>query len=299
MRIALIGLGDIAQKAYLPLLAANADITPVLCTRNAAILTSLSRQYRITETYTDLEALIKSAPAGAMVHSSTDSHPAIVAKLLNAGIAVFVDKPLSYHADESERLLALAATKQLPLFVGFNRRYAPLIRSIDSHPATQIRLQKNRARQPADARVFIFDDFIHVLDTLRFLGGGETADLQVEAFYQQTLLAAIQVHWQWQQTLLAGSMNRISGVTEEILEFFGCEQKWQIKNLSGGWHYRDNHKVELGFSDWEHTLHKRGFMDMIEAFLQQVEAGTSPADQYSDILATHRLCERVLAQAIG
>mgnify|MGYP000914023978 CR=1 FL=1 len=34
MRIALIGLGDIARKAYLPLLANDERVTPLLCTRS-------------------------------------------------------------------------------------------------------------------------------------------------------------------------------------------------------------------------------------------------------------------------
>lgn len=38
MRIALVGLGDIAQKAYLPLLASDEQVTPLLCTRNPAVL---------------------------------------------------------------------------------------------------------------------------------------------------------------------------------------------------------------------------------------------------------------------
>lgn len=34
MKVAMIGLGDIAQKAYLPVLAQWPDIELVLCTRN-------------------------------------------------------------------------------------------------------------------------------------------------------------------------------------------------------------------------------------------------------------------------
>jgi len=49
MRIALIGLGDIAQKAYLPLLASDERVTPLLCTRSPAVLDKLARQYRIAE----------------------------------------------------------------------------------------------------------------------------------------------------------------------------------------------------------------------------------------------------------
>ena len=42
MRIALIGLGDIAQKAYLPLLMSDERVTPLLCTRSPSVLGKLA-----------------------------------------------------------------------------------------------------------------------------------------------------------------------------------------------------------------------------------------------------------------
>ncbi|END2486654.1 TPA: hypothetical protein ACGUPI_005154 [Vibrio vulnificus] len=47
MKIAMIGLGDIAQKAYLPVITQMADIELVLCTRDGALLEQLAKQYRI------------------------------------------------------------------------------------------------------------------------------------------------------------------------------------------------------------------------------------------------------------
>lgn len=58
MRIALIGLGDIAQKAYLPLLASDERVTPLLCTRSPSVLDKLARQYRIAECFTEVDALL-------------------------------------------------------------------------------------------------------------------------------------------------------------------------------------------------------------------------------------------------
>ena len=54
-------------------------------------------------------------------------HGAVVRQLLQAGIHVFVDKPLSEELAEVKELQALAAAKNLRLMVGFNRRL-PLIR---------------------------------------------------------------------------------------------------------------------------------------------------------------------------
>ncbi|WP_243145997.1 hypothetical protein [Clostridium chromiireducens] len=47
MKIGIIGLGDIAKKAYLPVLSEKEGIELVLCTRNTDTLNRLSKKYRI------------------------------------------------------------------------------------------------------------------------------------------------------------------------------------------------------------------------------------------------------------
>lgn len=156
-------------------------------------------------------------------------------------------------------------------------------------------MQKNRVDLPAPAMTFILDDFIHVLDTLRFLSNGNIDQLGVSSYYQDQQLASIDVTWQSGKTLISGSMNRICGVEEETLELFGQQQKWLVSRLSQGWHYTRTHKTELSFSDWDSTLYKRGFVSMLQAFIKQVEVNKSNAAQLDDILKTHQLCDRVLS----
>ncbi len=296
MRIALIGLGDIARKAYLPVVANHPDITPLLCTRNPHTLAALAQQYRVPDCFDSLASLLAAKPDAAMIHSNTESHAHIATQLLNAGIPTFVDKPLSYQLNECEALLNLAAQKNIPLTVGFNRRFAPLIAPLTqvSHPL-HIHWQKNRANLPNKPRIFIYDDFIHVLDSLRFLAPGIMQNLQVVAHGKTHSLTAIYVQWQRDTTLLTASMNRVAGVAEERVEFFAAQQKWQIENLTSGTHYDNNQARTLGFGDWENTLYKRGFVAMVDAWVAQVRAGTLSA--HDDILATHSLCERIVNKA--
>ena len=47
MRIGIIGLGNICEKAYLPVITAIEGIEIVFCTRNKERLNSLSKKYRI------------------------------------------------------------------------------------------------------------------------------------------------------------------------------------------------------------------------------------------------------------
>jgi virulence factor len=260
-------------------------------------LAHLASKYRVTECFADLDDLIAARPDAVMVHTATESHASIVKALLEQRIPVFVDKPISYQLHECEALLELAARQGVALTVGFNRRFAPLIQPLgDSQSLVQVRMQKNRTHWPADPRVFLYDDFIHVVDTLRFIASGETSKLEVFAHGRPGHLEAVQVQWQRGKSLLTGSMNRVSGLTEERLEVFTRDHKWQVDNLAQGGYfaYQDakSQYLPLGFKDWDDTLYKRGFVSMFAAFLQQLQAGN--ASDYEDILATHSLCEQLV-----
>lgn len=293
--IALIGLGEIAQKAYLPIIANHSDINPILCTRNTHVLDALSNQYRIQEAYSSIEDLIKKPLDGAMIHSSTESHYSIVTKLLNAGIPVFVDKPLSSSFKKSEVLLNLATQKQISVYVGFNRRFAPLVESLKKFADPfEIRWQKNRVNLPGKPRDFIFDDFIHVIDGLRFLAEGKIKDLQVNSKFQKDALASIQVQWQQNGTLLNGGMNRISGLTEEQIEYSTNGNKCLVENLTSGLHYTSEKINKIDFGSWKSTLYKRGFVNMIENWLDSMEEDKFDAERIKDIWETHHLCELIL-----
>ncbi len=305
MRIAMIGLGDIARKAYLPVVATHGEITPLICTRDSGVLSQVQRQYRIAEAFTQLEAVIEARPDLAMIHTSTDSHYPIARRLLQAGIPVFIDKPISYHYDETTELVELAAKKQLPLLVGFNRRFAPLYQTCRNSLPRQLHYRKNRLNQPAKAREFILDDFIHVLDFVRFCSPTEPADLRVFSHSSGGLLCSLQVQWQCGGALFTAAMNRLHGSNEEQLRYESDNEYWLVDNLASGCHVRDGRQEPLGFGDWTPTLEKRGFVAMINQVLEVLRSGKGGDnyydnyyDNYSDILATHKLCEDVI-EAVG
>ena len=177
MRIAMIGLGDIAQKAYLPLLASDERITPLLCTRNPAVLETLARQYRVAECFTDVAALLASRPDAVMIHAATAVHRELAEQCLRAGIPTFVDKPLCDNLAEAEALANLAIAQDCALFTGFNRRYLPAMAEARAQPLTELNWAETPLR-PArqSAGFYVRHDFIHVLDSLCFYGGVPVGD---------------------------------------------------------------------------------------------------------------------------
>jgi len=300
MRIALIGLGDIAQKAYLPLLASDERIIPLLCTRNPQVLNTLSRQYRIAECFTEVDTLLGSRPDAVMIHAATAVHGKLAQQCLRAGIPTFVDKPLCDNAAEVEALANLAMAQDCPLFVGFNRRYLPAMANARAQPLTELHWQKHRHALPGLPRQFLFDDFIHVLDSLCFYGGAPGEDLHAvlrRSTRQPELLAGVSVAWQSGQTAVSGSMNRSAGITEERIDAYGDNLSLHIENCTRGTLAQGKVVQTLASDDWQPVLASRGFVAMLEHWYQQIESGRADGALVEGYLQSHRLAERLVAMA--
>ena len=74
-RIAVVGLGDIAQKAYLPVLAAHRDIELIgIMGRSTDKVQSIGEQYRINGLFTRLDSLLDEQSELMFLHIATESH---------------------------------------------------------------------------------------------------------------------------------------------------------------------------------------------------------------------------------
>ncbi|MEV8019698.1 Gfo/Idh/MocA family oxidoreductase [Streptomyces sp. NPDC086554] len=296
MKVGCIGLGDIAQKAYLPVLTTLPGVELHLQTRTPATLARIAGVHHIPDErcHTDLDALLAQDLDAAFVHASTAAHPEIVTRLLEADVPVYVDKPLAYELADSERLVRLAEERGTSLAVGFNRRLAPGYAQCLDHPRELILMQKNRIGLPEDVRTLVLDDFIHVVDTLRFLAPGPIDHVGVRARIADGLLEHIVLQLAGDGFTALGVMNRMSGSTEEILEVSGQDTKRQVLNLAEVVDHKGQPTVRRR-GDWVPVARQRGIEQAVHSFLDAVRAGKVLSAR--DALATHELCERVVRAA--
>ncbi|WP_167628249.1 Gfo/Idh/MocA family protein [Listeria valentina] len=295
MKVAIVGLGGIAQKAYLPVFAEMEEIEVHLYTRNPEKLEHLKKKYRFKETHASIESVIEAGVQAVFIHSSTQSHAEMVKSVIEAGIAVYVDKPISDQIEETRELTALAERLQVPLMTGFNRRFAPYYQELKQlENVNMILMQKNRADSMSEPRTFIYDDFIHVVDTVRFLLGGKVEAFQIFPVFREGLLESLTVQFSGNEKVATAIMNRNSGVSEEKVEVLTSTGKYTVSNLQ---------ELEVGtgivkrlerFPDWEKTLYKRGFIQIVNAFLEAVKNGQKLPIAEQDALSTHELCEEIL-----
>ncbi|MFV2120492.1 Gfo/Idh/MocA family protein [Streptomyces sp. Act-28] len=297
MKVGCIGLGDIARKAYLPVLTTRPGVELHLQTRTPATLERVADAHHIPRErrHPDLDGLLAAGLDAAFVHAPTDVHPEIVSRLLEAGVPTYVDKPLAYELDDSRRLVELAERRGVSLTVGFNRRHAPAYARCGEHPRELILLQKNRVGLPEEPRTLVLDDFIHVVDTLRFLLPGPAEHIDVRARVRDGLAHHVVLQMSGDGFTAIGMMNRAGGSTEEVLEVSGQNAKRQVVNLAEVIDHRGRPTVWRR-DDWVPVARQRGIEQITLAFLEAVRAGEVLGAR--DALRTHELCERIVRDCL-
>ncbi|MBF4448814.1 inositol 2-dehydrogenase, partial [Vibrio anguillarum] len=65
---------------------------------------------------------------GVLIASATDTHAELIELAARAGKAIFCEKPVHLDIERVRECLAIVKEHQVPLFVGFNRRYDPQFR---------------------------------------------------------------------------------------------------------------------------------------------------------------------------
>jgi virulence factor len=301
-RIGIIGLGDIAQKVYLPLLSVHerVEIAGVMST-TASTVDKLQAKYRLPFGTTKLDELLGQELDAVFIHSPTEAHYDLVMNCISRGIHVYVDKPLSYEWKESVEMAAQAEKKGCLLAVGFNRRYAPLYREAKSWLLEAggwdfCSAVKHRIKQQSHrAKKTFYDDLIHMLDLLVWLGDEsfDVASHQQHVDEEGKLLHA-------SGSLAFGaatgtySMVRLSGVDLEKLELHGSGRAVEVVNLESAVFYaKGSAPHNRTFGSWDTVLKRRGFEGAVEHFLDSLDNPSDCEIRADRVLDTHRLVEAV------
>ncbi|MGA5899315.1 bi-domain-containing oxidoreductase [Streptomyces venetus] len=131
VRLAFVGAGNYATSMLLPHLAQRDGVElSTVVTTTALSATNAQRKFGFAGATTDLDSVLGDKSVDAVfVVTRHSSHAELTRKALLAGKAVFVEKPLALSEDELAGVLAaVEESGNDRLQVGFNRRFAPLLR---------------------------------------------------------------------------------------------------------------------------------------------------------------------------
>ena len=105
----------------------NLGALKLICDKNETALADFKRQYGDVDTCIALaDVLSRKDIAGVVISSPAETHFSIARESLLAGKNVFVEKPLTLHAQEGRELIALAKEKNKVLMVGHLLQYHPV-----------------------------------------------------------------------------------------------------------------------------------------------------------------------------
>jgi virulence factor len=295
MKIGIIGLGNIAEKAYLPLLSSFPDHEFILSTRNKERLDLIQSKYHLKNGRLNYMDLVEIDQVEAVfIHAATQAHYNLIRYFLESGVHVYVDKPISESIEESRELCQLAKKKQLVLMVGFNRRFAPHIQPLTEIDGDLISIQKNRQSLTLGLRELIYDDFIHIVDTLLYLLKEEaivtTSNVKMNGHKLQHVTLMVQTKNKTGFAL----MNRQSGANEERLEFSALHEKWIIEDLETLHHFKNGQKTISKHKDWTPITQRRGFKQSMETFFRYLESPEISISPLEQSLASHEICEEII-----
>jgi predicted dehydrogenase/threonine dehydrogenase-like Zn-dependent dehydrogenase len=139
LRLGFIGAGNYASSMLLPHLARLDTVELAhVATRSSLSAVNAKRKFAFTHASTDADAVLADKTIDAVfITTRHSSHAALTCQALEAGKAVFVEKPLALSTAEVTQILdTVVKTGNDRLMVGFNRRFAPLFVELRSRFGT-------------------------------------------------------------------------------------------------------------------------------------------------------------------
>lgn len=181
MRVALIGCGEVSKYHVAALRAVGFDVAAVCSRPGSNRVYEFAERYAVPRVYPDAEALLH-APGGwdaLVIAVPPEVTVPILSEAVKRGVPILVEKPVATSSQELEPLLG----RQLPVIVGYNRRFYPSVQEIRSlvrrsptpflgHSLIPESISKGDEidLETAAYKRFIYNS-VHALDLLHFIFG--------------------------------------------------------------------------------------------------------------------------------
>lgn len=306
MKIAIFGAGNIANKAYLPLLShwRDIDISGIFSrTLQRANTTAIS--WKIDNPTNDVDYLISLKPACAFVLTEKRSHFNIIRKLLQNNIDVFVEKPLTMTTSEARELADLADNNKCILMVSFNRRYSLLYKQahelLDNREIDLASFNKFRSistNLPSDLQDYLLEDLIHQIDLIRFYCNEATAiNTNIKRWNGKLVSFTCQLVDD-RGGLITLNAGLREGCWEEYVTLLGKQFSIRVDAFSQIIIKDAINTISFGGDrpgKWADQLIERGFFGSVEHFFECVQNRDVPRTSARETIKTHILIDQILS----
>lgn len=128
IRVALVGCGRISQIMHLPHLVELPDFElAALCDISETRRQVLANRYNVAETFEGVDELLRSSTEvdAAVIATPSHTHVDVAAPLIEAGVHLFMEKPLATTPADGRRLVSLADESDSVCMIGYMKRFEP------------------------------------------------------------------------------------------------------------------------------------------------------------------------------
>ena len=185
LRTAVIGAGSLGRqhaRIHSALAAEGTSQFVAVCDLNEETAQTVSEE-RNTEWTTDWRQLLGRVDAVSLA-VPTEVHCEIACELLEAGVHVLVEKPISRTLDEADRMIRAAEKGNALLQVGHLERFNPAMVALRPHVRKPVYFEIHRVGQFTARSIdidVVLDLMIHDLDIVQWLVGEEVEVTNIHA----------------------------------------------------------------------------------------------------------------------
>jgi predicted dehydrogenase len=196
IRLGIIGAGSFVNNVILPILLEELrDLYEVVAvsTKHPERCVGAGKRAGAYYCTTDYKEILSDEKIDAVIIATPhNTHAEIVIEAINAGKAVFVEKPLALSEDELERIYDAYRRNPVPITVDFNRRFSPLaLKAKEELPSKPIygiyRINAgflpptHWTQDPEIGGGRIMGEVCHFVDFFNYMVGGKVIELSVDA----------------------------------------------------------------------------------------------------------------------
>ncbi len=311
IRLGMIGAGNYAKSMLLPHFPSLKDLSLVtICTARGMNAEALAQRYGFHNATTDAEEVFGDPEINAIaVATRHDSHARYAQQALEAGKSVYVEKPLAMNGEQLAWIIEALRNRRPngpTLWVGYNRRFAPLSQRVMEHmegvPVRQVSCTIRSASVPSDSWYqdptegggILFGDVCHFIDLAIWFQ--RSLPLEVHAFATRDP-GHREESWLIQLRFASGGLSTVhyicgsqQGFERETIDILGGNRSARISGfrkltLNGGRRARN-------FSLLQPDLGQKAMLEMMIAQFLRAPGAIDYTDSFvvatQALLAAHR-----------
>ncbi|HMW27556.1 MAG TPA: Gfo/Idh/MocA family oxidoreductase, partial [Ferruginibacter sp.] len=297
---AFIGAGSFAQSYLIPNVKASGASLDGVVTSRGITAKNVANKFGFNFCSSSVnDVLGKQEVNTIFIATPHNSHAELTIQSLQAGKAVFVEKPLAINTDQLQEVIETKKKHNHPLMVGFNRRFAPVSIQVKKEFTSAgepivMNMRINAGMIPKDNWLQqkdvgagrIIGEMCHFIDLMQFFTGSEPVRVFAECISTSNDKITPADNISIVVKFKDGSVGNLTylangdkGMPKELIEVFGGSRIGVINDFRDGLIYKSGKTVKLKSSG-------KGHKEEVDAFIGALKAGQESPISFRSICLT-------------